>query len=117
MWYKKNTISEESAKLKIPRAQKTQFTVSTFNQLVFSSEYTGCIKAYDFIDGIIFHTFRVGSSSQTLYTLPNPAYSSDRIPINIKKINDIKKVMRYIPDEHAEFWNDLCNWPTTNSEL
>lgn len=114
--YKKNTVSIESAKLKIPKAKKTQFTISKFNQLIFSSEYTGTIKAYDYIDGLTSHTFVVGSSSQPPTMLQNPAYTSDRIPININKIKDIKKVMQYIPDEHAEFWNDICNWPTTTSD-
>lgn len=77
--YKKNTVSIESAKLKIPKVKKTQFTISKFNQLIFSSEYTDTIKAYDYIDGLTSHTFVVGSSSQPPTMLQNPAYTSDRI--------------------------------------
>ncbi|KAL1493669.1 hypothetical protein ABEB36_009367 [Hypothenemus hampei] len=116
VWYKKNTVSIESVTCKIPKSQKTQFTIAKFNEFMFHSEYPGCIKARDFIDGLAIHTFVVRTSSRLPIMPKYSAYISDIIPINIKKINDIKKVMQYIPDEYAEFWNVLCNWPTTNSD-
>ena len=37
--------------------------------------------------------------------------------INIKKVNDIRKLVQYIGDEHISFYHDIVNnWPTTEQE-
>ena len=48
-------------------------------------------------------------------TLPSDrAYMEELVPINEKKLDDIKKCIAYVPDEkNEEFWNEILLWPKT----
>lgn len=38
---------------------------------------------------------------------------STKIPIDEKKMNDLKKVMKYIPEGY-DFYQEIMNWPTVS---
>lgn len=35
------------------------------------------------------------------------------VPINGKKLADLRKIVHYIPDEHRDFFTEILAWPTT----
>jgi hypothetical protein len=42
-------------------------------------------------------------------------YAGNKILINEKKLEDVRKVTKYIISEHEAFYNDLMQWPVTNA--
>ncbi|KAJ4437858.1 hypothetical protein ANN_13797 [Periplaneta americana] len=44
------------------------------------------------------------------------AYNSSRLPINVKKMEDLKKILQYIPDGMEGFYTELYTWPTSNKD-
>ena len=47
--------------------------------------------------------------------LSTPAYS-ERRPLMIIKVEDIKKMLRYIGEDNIVFWKDINEWPTIYHE-
>ena len=45
----------------------------------------------------------------------NRAYL-DQVPINDKKISDLKKLTTYIPDQYKEFYYEILLWKTTSRD-
>ena len=41
------------------------------------------------------------------------AYPLEKVPIKLAKLNDIRKLLPYIPHEHSEFFNQILECPTT----
>lgn len=41
-----------------------------------------------------------------------PAYPAAKVPIKKLKVEDIKKVLSYIPEDHGSFYNEILLWPT-----
>jgi hypothetical protein len=35
-------------------------------------------------------------------------------PINVKKVDDIKQVMKYVDHGHQDFWTAILAWDTTS---
>lgn len=96
--------------------KRSQFCISKYRHLQYSSTTMGSVTASEFIDGIVSSRF-VLQKPQLLdaITLPTePAYRA-RIPINEKKINDVKKIITYIPTEKRDFYMDIVAWPTTTA--
>ena len=53
----------------------------------------------------------------TLPTLTDFQAYNGKLPINSKKVNDIRKLIQHIGDEHISFYNDIVNnWPSTEKE-
>lgn len=116
--FKKNVLSTKSYGRKVPKDQKVNFQISTFNEFKYAISSPGKVTALSFIDGLTSEEFSIGRVGVTL-ELPNidsfPAYRK-KIPINHKKINDLKKLMEYIPQESKKYWIEIINWPTTERE-
>jgi hypothetical protein len=44
------------------------------------------------------------------------AYAGNKVPINGKKLEHIRKETKYIISEYESFYNDLLQWPVTNTK-
>lgn len=92
------------------------FNLSKYRYLQYNGQFAGYIKVSAFIGGMIFETFKLKKGASIVVMPTDKAYNS-KIPINSKKIEDIRKVLHYIPDEFKEFYNGALEGPTsTNAE-
>lgn len=48
--------------------------------------------------------------------LPTELAYTVKKPINIKKIEDIKKLIPYVPETFKYFYEEILEWPTTAVE-
>ena len=73
------------------------------------------LTAYQYIDGMNFSTFYLAMSEKQSITLPMKlAYPDNAVPINTKKMSDIKKSVAYVLEtaENNDFWIDIFHWKT-----
>ena len=42
------------------------------------------------------------------------AYNS-KVALNPRELEDIKNIIKYIPSEFQEFYNNIFQWPTANA--
>lgn len=115
-FYKKNVVSTESCARSVPRDQKQHFNVSTFMEFVYSADHIGMVRALPFINGLVDHTFVLKSSSDKPDMPIELAYKEGCVPINTKKLDDVKKLQKFIPPGIAnDFYEELFQWPTTET--
>ncbi|XP_063216697.1 uncharacterized protein LOC134527714 [Bacillus rossius redtenbacheri] len=117
--YKKTCLSLESQIKAVPRSQKQDFAVSRFVEFQYNSRHKGTVVASEFIGGLVSHTFVLRQSSDKSLnpTIPvQKAYPAKNVPINAKKIIDLKKVLRYVPGEHRDFYDEIIQWPTKQTD-
>ncbi|KAG8303911.1 hypothetical protein J6590_107089 [Homalodisca vitripennis] len=117
-YYKQSCMSDRSYGRNVPKHDKVHFKISKFNHFLHTKEQKGKVLCNEFIGGVIPHevfTIRlpVRSSSQDII-IPSTAAYNDRVPINIKKMNDLKKILQYIPDEKKWWYEEIYTWPTTD---
>lgn len=89
-------------------------------QFSHSKEFEGTVEAKDFISGLLTFTFRLRDiQTQQVYLPSSLAYPSGCIPINIKKMDDLKKLKRFLPHTNAvkKFYDDIFQWPTCDCEF
>ncbi|XP_050314378.1 uncharacterized protein LOC126748889 [Anthonomus grandis grandis] len=116
-YYKKTCFSLESSARSIPRSKKESFAVSTFMEFRYNHERKGTVEALKYIDGVQKSSFLLKIPDAGIVQLANErAYPGEKIPINIKKINDIRKVTGYIPENFMDFYEKILGWPTTDAE-
>ncbi|CAG9782306.1 unnamed protein product [Diatraea saccharalis] len=113
--YKKNCISIQSLGKKVPKDKKVNFNVSLFQQFYYDSSNPGVVQTREYIDGFLKFDFKLAIGRENVL-LPTAQAYGDKVPINIKKIEDIKKVMKHISTEFSTFYNDIINWPAKSSE-
>jgi hypothetical protein len=116
--YKRNGISEETREKTVPKGQKQKFMISSMMHMTYDSEMPGFVVARPLIDSIIFHTFELKQKPQPR-DLSGPiakAYPQGKVTIKNQKIEDIRKLLPYIPEEHKYFYEEVMNWPTSNEE-
>lgn len=113
-------LSEESQRRGTPRDQKVTFSISKYRHFTHSSDYKGLVIGRDFIGGLVSHTFRLRNSNRDPLILPSTsrAYPEGYVAINIKEMNDIKKLHKYLPEDPVvqAFYDTVFNTPTINSE-
>ncbi|KAL4720658.1 hypothetical protein ACJJTC_018253 [Scirpophaga incertulas] len=93
----------------------TTFKISQYRSFEYSSSHKGYLTCSEFIDGFVKATFLL-QKPFTIPKIPETLAYVTKIPINEKKMNDIKKIIQYIPDEFKDFYNLILTWPTTRSE-
>lgn len=113
-YYKKNVVSIETSARSVPRSQKVLFNVSTFFMFVYDSQNKGVVQAMPTIDSFLTHHFRLLTNATTIPELP-AIEAHGKCPINDKKIKDIEKLMKYIPENYTLFYQEILNWPTNLS--
>lgn len=95
---------------------KETFAVSNYRQFLYESSNPGYVKTWEYIDGLNSHTFKLLKEHKNSPPLPNSKAYKEPVPINEKKILDIKKVMTYTHGEVLEFYYHITSWKTTNAE-
>lgn len=108
-YFKKNVCSVETMTKKTK--DRTMFKISDLYYFVMDA---GDIKASTYIGGLDISRFRLLKPNITTITLPNNnERNSSKNPINEKKINDIRKVLKYVEEEAKPFYDAILTWPTT----
>lgn len=104
--------------VKMPRSiedRKTYFKISTYRQFTFKNDPPGYVETSTFIDSAVKSTFKLKKNN--CVELPNTkAYPEGRVPIKKEKLNDLKKIIHYIPEEHRAFYEERLQWPTTSAQ-
>lgn len=113
--YKKSCISQESKGKKTQTKDKMYFQISTLFMFQYDSNRKGYVKAYPTINGVVYHTFFLSKATAAVLCPPSDQAYQHKIPMKTAKVQDIKKLKDYIPEEHKEFFNDICNWPTVDT--
>lgn len=116
-FYKKNIISLESHGRHVRKEAKEHFNISTYMHLLYQEQERGTIIAHKYIDNFVNkHTFKFGCRPDV--HLPSvKVYSEGYVPINIKKIIDLKKLFPYVPEEYKNFYIDIFARPTCDTEI
>lgn len=96
--------------------RKENFAVSNYRQFLYDSSTPGYVTTWEHIDGFLSHTFKLLKQHKESPPLPNNVAYSEPVPINEKKVADIKKVMSYITGEKLEFYYHITSWITTSAE-
>ncbi|PSN38535.1 hypothetical protein C0J52_23177 [Blattella germanica] len=111
-YYKRNCISEETAARNIPRMNKIYFGISSLMHFVYDSQMPGKIVAYNTVNGLVKNTFNEMLPGRRIPVISTNIKYINNTPIKQVKINDIKKLICYIPQEYKELYIDIVNWPT-----
>lgn len=111
-YYKKSCISQETNKKSVPKANKIHFEISSYRQMTFNKNKQGIIYASKMIDSIVSHSFKMCKDANAKPTLPPAAAYQSNIPIKTAKLNDVRHLLPYIPQEHLEFYKSIMDWPT-----
>lgn len=80
--------------------------------MTFSSKNHHTVQCNINIADLVVDSFRLRNAEQPIQTPTRKAYSTV-LPINDKKMEDIKKTIVYIPEDKMNFWNPILSWPTT----
>lgn len=114
-FFKKTVVSRETANL--PRNKKQVFSPSKFKQFRYSNNRIGEVEAFIYINSVIKHTFFLGKQALfTNPTMPSEKAYNEKVPINFKKLQDVRKVVKYVPYDALNFYNDILKWPATQTE-
>lgn len=81
---------------------------------VYDSQNKGVVLAMPTTDSFLTHHFRLLTNATTIPELP-AIEAHGKCPINDKKIKDIEKLMKYIPENYTLFYQEILNWPTNLS--
>ncbi|KAJ8889759.1 hypothetical protein PR048_009262, partial [Dryococelus australis] len=111
--------SKESRNRGVLREQKIALKITRFMNFTHSSDYKGTVQARDFTDGLVEHTFHIAHKRNTpVELLLTKAYSIGFLPMNEKKISDLRKFQPFLPDEEdiQVFYNELFAWPTIRTD-
>ncbi|KAG8279466.1 hypothetical protein J6590_104825 [Homalodisca vitripennis] len=110
-------MSDHSYGRNVPKHDKVHFKISKFNHFLQTKEQKGKVLCNEFIEGVIPHevfTIRLTVRSSQDIIIPSTAAYNDRVPINIKKMNDLKKIFQYIPIEKKFWYEEIYTLPTTD---
>ncbi|KAJ4446326.1 hypothetical protein ANN_13021 [Periplaneta americana] len=123
-FYKLSIMSDSSYGRGVPKDKKVHFKISKVNEFFHCNEQKGKVLCKEFIDSIVLaevFTIRFPEKSVCAENLPfelptHLTYNSSRLSINVKKMDDLMKILQYIPDEVKGFYTELYTWPTTNKD-
>lgn len=111
-YYKKNCLSVDSYGRDVPRGQKRPFQISTYSEMSVESKASHRLRCSTHINGLTNDIFCLRNNTNPMIFPTHKAYAEKK-PINIKKMDDLKKTMCYIPEEKMEFWSEILLWPTS----
>lgn len=103
-YFKKQTNSLQDKKI--------QFTISKYKQMKYNSQTKGYVSASEFIDGVKEEVFKLSKVNIRDLSLPtNKAYDGS-VGIKKDKIDDVDKIIKYVPDDKREFYTNILSWKT-----
>lgn len=120
--YKKTVLSAESYGRNVPRQQKQSFAPASFME--FKYLQNGSLQTSDFIGGLKRHTFQlkqpgIRPNPSNIFDALDIAYPEKKVPINKHKVDAVRNLLKYIPEENEDyrkFYEDYLTWPTTMEE-
>lgn len=115
--YKKLVLSVDSYGKGVPKDQKRTFAISQVSHFTFLKSTPGLVTTRQSIDCLMSYDFQLLQRMGTRPPLPSsdtPAYA-DKVPIHEKKMSDLKKLEKYIPEEYKNFYREIFAWPTTSA--
>lgn len=115
--YKKLVLSVDSYGRGVPKDKKVTFAISKVSHFTFSKTTPGLVTTRESIDCLVSYDFQLLQRMGTRPPLPSnntPAYAG-KVPINEKKMSDLKKLEKYIPAEYQTFYTEVFAWPTTSA--
>ena len=93
-------LLDETAGRNVPRNENVPFKISTFIHMSRKTESKEKVICRTYIYGLQCQTFSLKNPNPSMLPPPTAkAYPDGVIPINTKKIADIRKLMPYIPDD------------------
>lgn len=102
---------------KSTQGQKKTFAITQVSHFTFSKSTPGLVTTRESIDCLTSYEFQLLQRMGTSPPLPSndtPAYAG-KVPINEKKIPDLKKLEKYIPEKYQNFYAEIFAWPTTSA--
>lgn len=105
-FYKKQCVSKKSS---VP---KEKFLISKYCYFNVNKTACGEVTCKTFINGTAEQKFVLRKNPKSQMLLPDKKAYKNKLPILSSKMEDIKKIMQYIPEEHHEFWNEVLKLPT-----
>lgn len=84
-----------------------------FKEFSFCSNDPGVVVARPYINSCVVLTFRLGKPNLSVISLePTRAYPDNGVPINNKKLEDLKKLQKYVECnvESVNFYQEIAAW-------
>lgn len=110
MFYKRG-LSVESYGRKVPRCSKLSFAPASYYEYMYNATLPHIVSTSKFIDGCIRHTFALCLPGIENIVLPQRPTYDELIAINPDKMQDIKKILCYIPHEQLPYYEKVVNSP------
>lgn len=110
-YYKKTCLSNASYGKDIPRTEKSSFALSSYHHLTISGSNKNEVKCRELINSLVEHKFRLRNSTLD-FSFSNDRVYYEKLPINEKKLDDIKNTLKFIPEKHSSFWKTISQWPS-----
>lgn len=115
-FYKKTCLSDDSYGKKVPKNLKISFMSSKYREMSFSAKEPHSVHCNMNISGLTMDTFRFRNTVHPLELPTKKAYTT-LVPMNNKKMDDLRKMLVYIPQVKMAFWNQIYSWPTITGSL
>ncbi|KAL4131009.1 hypothetical protein QTP88_008369 [Uroleucon formosanum] len=113
--YKKTVNSDETLRGGIHKDDRISFKISSYKHFIFRHRLPGKVEVKTFINGLFSSMFTFRKTNQSPDLPTNKAYPTGKVPINKKKIDDLKKLSEYTTD-YSDFYNIILSWPTSTQE-
>lgn len=107
-YFKKTCLCDDSYGEDIP---KKELFISKYRTMNFSSRNPSSIECNMNIAGLTADSFKLRNTKIPIQPPNKKAYVAI-LPINIKKMEDIKKLLVYIPQERMDLWASIVSRPT-----
>lgn len=92
---------------------KIKFGISKYRHFIFNSDTVGMVTTALYIDSYVKSTFKI--SKRHRVDLPTTKAYRRKVPIKQEKINDLQKVIQYVPEQFLPFYQARLTWPTTEA--
>lgn len=115
-FYKKTTTSDESSGRGIPKDKRVSFKISSYKEFLYSNQKKGKVVTNEFINGLSVNTFSFAKTTSAPALPSLKAYPQGKVPINRKKIEDLKKLEIYTHG-YEWFYRQILSWPSCNNQL
>ncbi|KAG8307592.1 hypothetical protein J6590_016034 [Homalodisca vitripennis] len=67
-------------------------------------------------DGLMEQTYKLSQVTNQSIDFPKTiGYALGKVPLKEVKLQDINKLLSYVPGEFKEFYKEFMDWPTTNA--
>jgi len=90
--YKKTVNSDETSRRGIHKNDLITFKISSYKHFIFRHRLSGKVEVKTFINGLGSSTFTFRKTNLSPDLLTTKAYNTGKVPINKKKIGDVRKL-------------------------